>query len=53
MSDMNQPAPIDDRTAKLALEIIGQADRGQLTLGFLERSLAEFAAQIRREVESQ
>jgi hypothetical protein len=53
MSDINQPAPIDDCTAKLALEIIGLADRGKLTLGLLERSLAEFAAQIRREIESQ
>jgi hypothetical protein len=53
---MEQPSAIDDRIAKLcaklSLEIIGQVDRGKITLGFLEQSLAEFARQIRREVEN-
>jgi hypothetical protein len=54
---MEPPSPFDDRLAKLctkfSLEIIGQVDRGAITLGFVEQSLAEFARQIRHDVESQ
>jgi len=54
---MEQPSPIDDRLAKLcakgSLEMMGQVDRGTITLGFLEQSLAECARHIRREAESQ
>ena len=53
---MEPPSPIDDRLAKLCVkftvEIIGQGERGTITLEIVEQSLAEVARHIRREAES-